>query len=442
MTANRSAELLRAAVFHTPRNPFRQENALEAFPDGGLLIENGRIVACGDYAALARAYPGTSRRDLRGGFLLPGFVDTHVHYPQVRILGGLGYSLLDWLERHALPEEAKFAAPEYAQVVASEFVHALASHGTTAALVFGSHFAPAVAILFETAAKAGLRVVSGLVVSDRLLRPELHVDPETAYRANSDLIRCFHGKGNLLYAVTPRFALSASEPLLEVCQTLLAEHPGLRFQTHLNENPLEIEEIGRLFPWAKDYLAVYERFDLISPRSVLAHSVHSTPWELERMAAAGSAVAHCPASNAALGSGIFPMRRHLEAGVRCALGTDVGGGTGFGMLKEALQAYLSQRLANGFGTLLSPAQLLYLATRAGAEAIGLSEEIGDFQPGKSADFVYLKPPPRSTLHTVAANAESAERLLASIFTLAEAETIRETWVGGSLVFHHADHRRD
>jgi guanine deaminase len=432
-------ELLRAAIFHTPRNPFRQANALESYADGGLLIDNGRIVACGDYAALATSHPNARTRDLRRGFLLPGFVDTHVHYPQVRVLGGLGYSLLDWLEHHTLPEEAKFASPDYAQSVAGEFVHALASHGTTAALVFGSHFGPAVAILFETAAKAGLRIISGLVISDRLLRPELHVDAETAYEANRQLIRCFHGKGRALYAVTPRFALSASEALLEVCQTLLAENPDLRFTTHLNENAREIEEIWRLFPWSRDYLAVYEHFGLVSRRSVLAHSVHSSLAELERMAGAGSSVAHCPSSNAALGSGIFPMALHLNAGVRCALGTDVGGGTGFSMLKEGLQAYLSQRLANGSGTALEPAHLLYLATRAGAEAMGLDDEIGDFEPDKSADFVYLKPPPGSPLHSVAAHAPSPERLLASIFTLAGAESVAETWVAGSRVFCHTDH---
>jgi guanine deaminase len=439
---NGSGELLRAAVFHTPKNPFREDRALQCFSDGGLLLQNGRIAACGDYAALRDTYPSVRTRDLRRGFLLPGFIDTHVHYPQVRVLGGLGHSLLDWLEQHTLPEEAKFADAGYAEAVAGEFVHSLASHGTTTALVFGSHFASAVAILFDTARQRGLRILSGLVVSDRLLRPELHVDAETAYHASKELICQFHGHGNLLYAVTPRFALSASEAILEVCQTLLAEHPGLRFQTHLNENAQEIAEVGRLFPWAEDYLGVYERFQLIGPRSTLAHSVHSSDSELERMAAAGSAVSHCPASNAALGSGIFPMRRHMEAGVRCALGTDVGGGTGFGMLKEGLQAYLMQRLANGGGSHLSPAHLLYLATRAGAEAVGLDHEIGDFQPGKSADFVYLKPPAGSPLGAVAAHATSAEGLLASIFTLAGAESVRETWVGGSVVYRNDDASRN
>jgi guanine deaminase len=168
----------------------------------------------------------------------------------------------------------------------------------------------------------------------------------------------------------------------------------VRLQTHLNENAREIEEIGRLFSWARNYLAVYERFHLTGGRTILAHSVHSSTSEIERLAASGTAVAHCPSSNAALGSGIFPMRRHLEAGVRSALGTDVAGGTGFGMLKEALQAYLSQRLLGDAGLHLTPEHLLYLASRAGAEALRLDQEVGDFQPGKSADFVYLRPPER------------------------------------------------
>ena len=284
-------------------------------------------------------------RDLRGGFLLPGFVDTHVHFPQVRVIGSLGRSLLDWLEESALPEESRMADARYAAETARVFVRALASNGTTTALVFGSHFAPATSCLFEEAEAIGLRVASGLVLSDRLLRPDLHQAPEAAYRESTEMIRRFHGKGRLLYAVTPRFALSTSEAMLEVCQTLLRENPGLRFQTHLNENRQEVAEVARLFPWASGYLAVYERFGLIGRRSVAAHNVHPGPSELERLAASGASVAHCPASNAALGSGIFPLRSHVEAGVRCALGTDVGAGTSFSLLREGLQAYLMQRLA-------------------------------------------------------------------------------------------------
>lgn len=425
--------LLRAAVLHVPGNPFVDDRALSCHWDGGLLIRAGKVAGCGDYAALQASHPDAWVTDLRGGFLLPGFVDAHVHFPQCRVLGNLGRSLLDWLEQCALPEEARLEDETYARAVACEFVEALLSHGTTTALAFGAHFAPATAALFEAADESGLRLVSGLVLSDRRLRPELHQAPAAAYRAGTELIRRFHGRGRLLYAVTPRFALSASEAMLEICQTLLREHDGLRVQTHLNENPAEIAEVARAFPWAADYLAVYERFGLAGPRAVMAHSVHSTEDELGRLAASGTAVAHCPSSNAALASGIFPMRRHRRAGVRLALGTDVGAGAGFSMLKEALQAYLLQQVAPE-GMTLTPAQLLYLATRAGAEALDLGEKIGDFQTGKSADCVYLRPVAGSPLAGAVERAESAERVLGALVTLAGPECVAEVRIEGAIVY--------
>ncbi len=426
-------ELLRAGLFHTPRNPFQDEKGLESYADGALLIRAGKVVACGEYAAVHAAHPDVATSDLRGGFLLPGFVDTHTHFPQLHVLGGLGRQLLDWLEYVALPEEARMAEHVYACQTAQGFVSALAAHGTTTALVFGAHFAGATASLFEAAEQAGLRIVSGLVLSDRRLRPELHQLPEDAYRESTALIRRFHGKGRLLYAVTPRFALSASEAMLEVCQTLMRENPGVRFQTHLNENRHEIAEVAQLFPWASDYLNVYERFQLGGRGAVMAHNVHPSDSEVERLAASGTAVSHCPCSNAALGSGLFPLRRHLDAGVKCALGSDVGGGTGFGMLKEGLQAYLLQRLAPD-GVLLGPGHLLYLATRAGAEALDMEDAIGDFSPGKAADLVYLRPPEGCPLAAVVEQATDTERILAALFTLGGAESVREVRVEGAAVY--------
>jgi guanine deaminase len=410
-----------------------QARALESHWDGGLLIRDGRIAASGDFETIRTANPNAATTDLRGGFLLPGLIDTHIHFPQLRVLGGLGRTLLDWLEECALPEEARMADESFARKIGHGFVHALASHGTTTALVFGAHFAAATASLFEAAAKSGLRIIGGMVLSDRQLRPELHQTPDSAYRDSSDLIRCFHGRGRLLYAVTPRFALSTSEAMLEVCQTLRREHEGLRFQTHLNENSREIAEVAGLFPWASDYLAVYERFGLGGRGAVMAHNVHTTASQLKRLAAGGTSVAHCPCSNAALGSGLFALKDHVEAGVRVALGTDVGGGTGFGILKEVLQAYLLQRVAPD-GALLDAAHMLYLATRAGAEALGLEEETGDFQPGKAADIVYVRPPADTPLSAVLERTETPEQALAAIFTLAGAESIREVRVEGTIVY--------
>jgi len=436
VSAPEAGELLRAPLFHTPCDPFVNTRALQSHWDGGLLILGGRIAAVGDYETVRAAHPGAVVTDLRGGFLLPGLIDTHTHFPQLRVLGGLGRSLLDWLENRALPEETRMADLAYAREVAGRFVHALVSHGTTTALVFGAHFAEATAAMFEAASVTGVRMIGGMVLSDRLLRPELHLTPEAAYGASTALIRCFHGRGRSFYAVTPRFALSASEGMLEVCQTLLRENPGVRFQTHLNENHDEIAEVARLFPWARDYLAVYDRYGLVRHGAVLAHNVHPSEPELSRIAASGAAIAHCPSSNAGLASGIFPMRRHIEAGVRFALGTDVGAGAGFSLLREALEAYLMQHVAPEPMS-LGPAHLLYLATHAGAEALGLQKEIGDFQPGKSADLLYLRPPVGSPLAAAVEQASDLESVLASLFTLAGRESICEVRIAGSVVYQPA-----
>lgn len=426
-------ELLRGPILHTPVNPFKGESTLEFFADGALLIQNGRIADCGTFSSLQRDFPGVSVTDRRAGFLLPGFVDTHVHFPQLRIIGGLGRSLPDWLEFQALPEESRMSDPSHARRIAAGFTHALASHGTTTALVFGSHFATATAELFEAATASGLRIISGLVLSDRLLRSELHQTPEAAYRDSTELIRRYHRKGNLLYAVTPRFAISTSEVMLEVAQTLVREHDGLRIQTHLNENHEEIAEVSRLFPWAETYFGVYERYGLTGPRAVMAHNVHPTSAELEHLAATRTAIAHCPCSNAALGSGLFPMSSHLKFGIHFALGSDIGAGTGFGMMKEALQTYFLQRLAPE-PLQLTPAQLLYLATLAGAKAAGLDAETGSFERGKAADVLYLKPLAASPLAFSLERAESGEDILAALLTQAGQECVREVRAAGSMVY--------
>jgi len=429
------AQLFRATLFHTTANPFQDAGALRTHEDGGLLVRDGRIVACGSFDEARRADVEAEAAlvDWRGGIVLPGFVDAHVHYPQMRIVGRLGLSLLDWLEQAALPEEARMADVVYATDTAVRFVAALAEHGTTTALVFGAHFAAATASLFDAAAVAGLRIISGLVVADRFVPPALRQTVEGAYRDASELIRRFHRRGRLLYAVTPRFALSTSDAMLEMCQTLVREHGGLRVQSHINEDRHEIQKVAEAFPWARSYADVYDRFGLIGEHAVLAHNVHATDAELQRLAATRTSIAHCPASNAALGSGIFPLRRHVEAGVRVALGTDVGGGTGLGLMKEALQAYLMQRVSVD-GVTLDAARMLYLSTLAGADALGLASEIGSFCPGKAADFVYLRPPAGGVLETVIRHASRAEDVLTALFTLGGAESVREVRVEGSVAY--------
>ena len=424
--------LYRARVLDTPEDPFAG-GVLRSDDDAGLLVEEGVIRERGDFPALRSRHPLAAVVDLRDGILLPGMVDTHVHFPQVRVIGSLGLPLLDWLEQHALPEECRLADIAYARVVAAEFVDGLVAAGTTSALVFGSHFAPAVDVLFHEVSRVGLRVTSGLVVSDRGLPEPLLTTPDRAYDEAHALAARWHDTGRSRYAVTPRFSYSAGEGILDACAAVLDDVPGAWFTSHVNENPAEVAEVARLFADAEHYVGTYDHHGLLGERAVLAHNVHASDPELAVIASRGAAVAHCPASNAALGSGLFPLGRHVHHGVRVALGSDVGAGTGFSMFKEGLQAYLGQRLLGDAGYPLTPAHLLHLSTTAGAAVLGLADTVGDLSEGKQFDALCVRPPAGTALDVGLRHAGSAEDALGKVFTLAGDADVADVWVGGEQI---------
>ncbi len=421
-------KLYRASLAHTPRNPFTHPDALETFNDGGLLVEQDKILELGEFSSVQAKYPKAKVIDYTESFIVPGLVDCHVHFPQVGVIGTMGVQLLEWLETRTLPEEEKLENASYAREVARDFLLHLKRNGTTTALVFGAHFKNAMHEFFQAAQDSKLRIISGMVFSDRELRPKLHQSPQQAFSSGAELLMRWHNNGRLRYAVMPRFSLSCSDKMLEVCSALLEAQPGILFHSHINENPLEIQTVKNLAN-APDYLESYERHNLVNERSVFAHSVHPSTSELARMAKAGSSVAHCASSNAFIGSGLFPLRAHLEAGVHVALGSDVGGGTGFSLLKEGLEAYQMQMLRPD-GVKLSPAHLLYLATKAGAKALHLEDQIGDFTTGKQADFVVLKAPKGSTLERTLQGSPSMDASLGALFTLAREESVKSVFVAG------------
>jgi len=420
--------IYKATIVDTPGDPFKGDPAGALAEAGALLVRDGVIAARGSWAALAAGHPDEPVTRLDGGILVPGFIDTHVHFPQIRAIGGLGMPLLDWLEHCALPEESRLADRAYAREVAAEFLDGLLASGTTSALVFGSHFTAAMDELFGAAGQRGLNITSGLVLSDRILRPDLLNSPETALADSADLIGRWHDRGRLRYAVTPRFSLSASDEMLDVCAQLLGK--GVWFTSHINENVAEIATVAGLFPGARHYLDTYRRHGLVTERSVFAHNVHPDDAELAVLAEHGASVAHCPTSNCALGSGLFPLRRHVEHGIGIALGSDVGAGAGLFLPKEALQAYFIQQLLGAGGLALTPVHLLYLVTRAGALALGLDDRVGDFAVGKDFDAVWLRPAPSSTLAVNLRHASGVTDALARVFALATPADVAAVWLRG------------
>ena len=426
-------EAWRASLLHCLADPGEssEPSAWEYVEDGLLVVSDGRVVAAGEAEALLRTLPADARvTECRDKLIVPGFIDCHVHFPQLDIVGSFGAQLLEWLNQYAYPAEKRFADPDHAREVAGVFEDELLRNGTTSALVFGTVHAHSADAIFEAAEAKGMRLIAGKVLMDINCPEELRDDPESAYADSKALIDRWHGKARLGYAITPRFALTSSEAQLEAAGRLAKEHPEVWVHTHLAENHEEIEDVAQQFPDSRSYLDVYDRFGLLRERSVFAHCLHMDDTDRRVMAEKGGAAAFCPTSNLFLGSGLFRLPAMRAAGIRCGLGTDVGGGTSLSLLRTASEAYKVLHLQEHA---LPAMQALYLATLGAAEALHLDEFIGNFSPGKEADFVVLDFTGSSLTTRRTAAAETIEEKLFALMTLGDDRNIAATYVLGRKV---------
>ena len=425
-------QALRASILHCLADPGEQSDpaAYEYFDDGVLVIHEGTVIDAGPAESLLAKLPGdVSITDYRDKLIVPGFIDCHVHFPQIDIIGSYGAQLLDWLNQYAYPAEERFADPDYAREVARVFVDEMLRNGTTTALVFGTVHAHSADAIFEAAEASGVRLIAGKVLMDRNCPASLRDDPQTAYAESKALIERWHGKGRLGYAITPRFALTSSQEQLAAAGRLAAEYPDVWVHTHLAENMDEVEEIARQFPDSRSYLDVYDRFGLLRERSVFAHCLHMDDTDRATMAAKGGAAAFCPTSNLFLGSGLFRLAAMRKAGIRCGLGTDVGGGTSLSLLRTASEAYKVLHLQEHA---LPAMRALYLATLGAAETLDLDDTIGNFAKGKEADFVVLDYAASSLTARRAAAATTVEEKLFALMTLADDRHVAAVYVAGAL----------
>lgn len=427
-----SRQAYRAALAHVLADPAGApvEEAVAYHPDGLLLVEDGHVAAFGAYSDLAPGLPeGTPVENLPGRLITPGFIDAHIHYPQVDVMAAWGTQLLDWLHTHTFPAELAFADRAHADAVAAIFLDQLLAHGTTSALVFCTVHKGSVEALFEAALSRDMRLVAGKVLMDRGA-PEGLLDTVETGRADTDaLIRAWRGRGRLGYAITPRFAVTSTDAQLAMAGEVAAAHPDVLVHTHMSENLDEIAEVARLFPQARDYLDVYDRFGLLGPRTVLAHCVHADEAVLGRMAKAGASAAFCPSSNLLLGSGLFSLKRACGCGVNTALGTDVGGGGSFSLISMMGEAYKVGQLQ---GDNLDPLKAFHLATLAGAKALHIDDRVGNLAPGKEADFVVLDLAATPLLARRTARAKTLAETLFILSVLADERVVERTYLAGRL----------
>jgi guanine deaminase len=408
----------------------------EYHADGGLLIEDGRVRFCGAWVqAAAAAPPDAQHIDHRGKLICPGFVDTHVHYPQTDIIASPGHGLLDWLDRYALPAERRFADEALAREVAEFFCAELLRNGTTSALVFGTVHPQSVDAFMGVAQARNLRMVAGKVMMDRNCPDTLRDTALSSYEDSKRLIERWHGLDRLRYAITPRFAATSSDQQLEAAGALAREYPDVPVHSHVAENTAEVELIRALFPWSRSYLDVYEHFGLLKPHSVYAHGIYLDAQDRHRMAEHDTAIAFCPTSNLFLGSGLLDLRQALDEGVRVGVATDVGGGTSFSMLRTLGAAY---QVAHLKGYVLPALRAFYLATLAGARALGLAQAIGNFAPGKEADFIVLDAAATPLLARRMASAQSLEERLFLWLTLGDDRAIEASYIMGTRMWQRPE----
>ena len=350
-------------------------------PDHWLLIgDDGRIVG----AQVETPGPDWQLDDQRGKLLLPGFIDTHVHSPQLEVLASYGAGLLDWLQTYTFPSELRYADPEVAREGAARFLDALLAHGTTAAVVFPTVHKASAEALFEAAAARGMRLITGKVLMDRHAPAGLLDDVASGERECEELIERWHQRGRNAFAVTLRFAVTSTPEQLAMAGELGRRHAGLYMQTHVAENPDEVRWVAELFPQARSYLDVYDQQGLLHERAVLAHGIWLDPQDRARLRDTGAQIAFCPSSNLFLGSGLFDWQAAVDAGHGVSMASDVGGGTSLSMLRTLAEGYKVQALR---GTKLNAWTALHAATRGAAENLRLGDEIGHLDAGAIADLV-------------------------------------------------------
>lgn len=427
-----------------------EKEAARFHVDGLLVVEDGRIADFGAHDVVAPRHPGLPVTEVRRRLILPGFIDGHAHFPQTRVIGAFGEHLLPWLTKWIFPEEVKYKDRAYAREGARRFFDNLLASGTTTCQAFTTSAPVATEELFDEATRRGARLIAGLTGIDRLAPPDYADSADNFYRDSKRLIARYHRQGRNLYAITPRFALGASPDLMAACERLKREHPDCWVNTHISETLDECRGVQDAYPDSADYLAVYERYGLVGPKFSGGHGVWLSDGEFRRMSESGAALVFCPCSNLFLGSGLFRIGRATDprSRVRMAFGSDVGGGNRFSMLNVLDDAYKVGMVNNGTveevaeaeRNKISPYRGFWSITLGGAEALYLDEMIGNFDPGKEADFVVLDwtggPLAQSWRQSLVvgeaglATVEQAADLLFGLMMVGDDRAVDETWVKG------------
>jgi len=435
MMASSRVTAIRGALVTFSGDPFVEGVAATRHyeRDAIVAMADGHIVDCGAAGDVSARLPeGTPIVAYANALITAGFIDGHVHYPQIPVIGAGGKQLLDWLAEYTFPMERRYADSDVAREAARIYLAENLRHGITTAAVFGTVHKASVDAFFDEAAKSGLRMIAGKVLMDRNAPADLLDTAQRGYDESKALLESWHGKGRLAYAITPRFAVTSTPAQLEAAGALKREHPDAYVQSHLSENIAEVAKVRELFPAHKSYLDVYAHFGLTGRRTIYGHGIHLDEADFRHLHETDTALAHCPTSNNFLGSGRFDLRaaKQAQRPVRVALATDLGGGTNFSMLRTMQAAC---EVAQMSGHALAPSCALYLATRGAALALDLDDRIGSVETGREADIVVLDLNSTPLIDYRMRFARDFDETLAIQMALGDDRAIRATYIAGQLI---------
>ncbi|WP_372572058.1 guanine deaminase [Ruegeria jejuensis] len=417
----------RVLTFHAEPQNGEDSDAYSYIEDGAVLVRDGVIRKTGSFGDVTAIAPDAQIIDHQPHLLMAGFIDTHLHFPQVQVIASWGSQLLDWLNNYTFPEETRFADPDHSALMAEKFFDQLIAHGTTTAVAFCSVHKASVSAFFHEATRRQLRMLGGKVMMDRNAPAGLLDTPQTGYDDSKELIATWHSKGRSSYVITPRFAITSTPEQMEMAQALVQEHSDCHVQTHLSENRDEIAYTLELYPQARDYLDVYQSYGLLGAKTLLGHSIHLEPREIDALAETGAHPVFCPTSNLFLGSGLFDNAGLRARGISNGIATDVGAGTSYSMLQTLNEGYKVLQMQ---GQSLHPLQAFHWVTRGNACVLGMEDKIGTLDPGTEADIVVLNA--RST-EAMALRMDRAETLSEELFILqmmGDDRAIKEVYVSG------------
>ena len=411
---------------------FSNNELLSFIRDGAMIVENGIITEIGEFYLLKRHITAEDNLiDYGERLITPGFIDSHLHATQSSINGNTlkVADIRKWLNDIVYPRELTFKSAVTGRREYELMLGYLFQNGITSICAFLPPFYDGADLFFELTSRYNMRVIMGNNMMTEGHK-QLTLSAQENIMVSERLYKKWHNNGRSSFALTPRFALSCNEELFGLCKDFIGNYSDSYIHTHLAEGNKEVVDTLAKFPWAKDNLAVFEKYNLVNDKSIFAHCIYLSSSEVQRLKSQESIWVSCPTSNCYTGVGMFNYNQALQQNVKLTLATDWGSGNTLSMFKVMDDAYKVARLNSFYLDVLTR---LFCTTLGAAKALGLDQYIGSLEVGKEADFIVLDPSKNSCLMHRLESSYDLHDYLFNLISFGDDRVVAATYIMGEKV---------